>query len=198
MKLSKWLLLGGAAALLINRRRGSAPVRRDRAASPHIAAEPNRFAADMRIDPNDPVQGFDEASVLNMEPLAFDALTQADAEAAQDLAMLETELDEGSLGLDMPFEADLDAIDAALVGTSTGELYGVHTVAAVDTDLPDDQQAFARGENWVEALATSAIENGAEPERELDIYDELDDVPHLTDQRDIPVADRGSAGPGGL
>ncbi|MDQ3366104.1 MAG: hypothetical protein M3680_11825 [Myxococcota bacterium] len=196
--LSRLLLLGGAAALLLGRRRRSAPARRGRSASPHIATEPNVYAADLRIDPADPVQGFDEASELRMEPLAFDALTQADAEAAQDLASLETELDEGSLGLDMPSEADLDAIDAASVGTSTGELYGVHTVPAVDTDLPDNDQAYDRGENWLEALEASAIEHGAEPERELDIVDDMDDAPHPSDNRDIPVADRGSAGPRGL
>jgi hypothetical protein len=194
MKLSKWLVLGGAAAtaaLLLRPRRGSATA--------PTANEPNVFPrADVEIDPDDPVQGFDEASELRVEPLDFDAQSDADVEAGQDLASFETDLDQASLDLDTPAETDLDARIAAEAGHGTGELYGVHTPPAVDRDLPDDREAMDQGENWLEALQESATEHGAAPEREIDVVDEVDEPPHPSDDRDIPVADRGSAGPGGL
>ncbi|MBA3397850.1 MAG: hypothetical protein H0T89_34820 [Deltaproteobacteria bacterium] len=188
LKLSTWMLLGGAALLAQHRRRQAT-----RAIAPD---EADRMTDNFAADPNDPVQGFDEAAELRVDPLAVDVMSTADAEAAQDLAALETDLDRRGLAFDSyPVPDD---IDAATVGTDTGDLYGVHAVATVDTNLPDDRTAMNEGQNWIEALETSAAENGADPETELEIDDEYDNPPHPTDTRDIPVADRGSAGPGGL
>lgn len=188
LKLSTWMLLGGTAALIIQHRRRQAT----RAIAPD---EADLMTDDFEADPNDPVQGFDEAAELRVDPLAVDVMPTADAEAAQDLAALETDLDRRGLAFDS-YSEPYD-IDAATVGTDTGDLYGGHAVAAVDTELPDDRIAMNEGQNWIEALETSAIENGAEPEAELAMDDEYD-PPHPTDTRDIPVADRGSAGPGGI
>jgi hypothetical protein len=82
-----------------------------------------------------------------------------------------------------------------------GELYGVHTPPAVDHDRPDDDRAFDEGQNWLVALETSAVENGPEPERELDDIVDDEDVlrpPHASDRRDTPVADHGAGGRRGL
>jgi len=183
------LLLGGGVAVIATRSRRRAR----RAKEP----EPVAFE-DLNADPRDPVQGFDEASELYVEPLDFDAQSTADAEAAQDLATLESELEEQSLELDTPSQTDADAI-ANATRRDGGDLYGVHVPPAVDRRLPDDDQAYDDGENWLEALEASAAENGAEPERELDIVDDADENGHRSsDLRDIPVADRGSAGPRGL
>jgi hypothetical protein len=65
----------------------------------------------------------------------------------------------------------------------------------------NDEQTMDEGQNWVEALESSAIENGAEPEEELDDIVDDEDIyaaPHAGDSRDTPVADRGSGGPGGI
>jgi len=187
--LASLVLLGGGVATIMTRSR-----RRARRAN-----EPESVAfEDLNADPKDPVQGFDEASELYVEPLDFDAQSAADAEAAQDLATLESELEEQSLELDTPSQTDADAI-ATATRRDGGDLYGVHVPRAVDRKLPDDDRAFDDGENWLEALEASAAENGAEPERELDIIDESDEDGHRSsDLRDIPVADRGSAGPRGL
>jgi hypothetical protein len=156
--------------------------------------------------PGDPVQGFDEVSEPQLMPLEASVQSAEDAEAAQDLAEREAEVDE---------IAEQSAGESASAGTGgatdevsvpepvrdAGDLYGVHTPPAVDRDHPDDDQAYAEGQNWIEALQTSAIENGAEPERALDdIVDDQDVLrpPHASDTRDTPVADRGSGGPGGL
>src|SRR6185295_17359374 len=93
------------------------------------------------------------------------------------------------------------AIDEPRRRRDAGDLYGAHTPRAVDRDHPDDDRAFDNGENWVEALAVSAVENGAEPERELDQIvddDDLLDPPHRSDTRDTPVADHGAGGRRGL
>jgi len=93
--------------------------------------------------------------------LDIDAQSQADVEAAQDLARVDAEIDQ----------------------------------------FPDDDRAFDEGQNWVEALETSAVENGPEPELPLDELVDDEDVyrpPHASDARDLPVADRGSGGVRGL
>jgi len=185
-------LLGGGIATIVTRSQ-----RRARRAN-----EPESDAvafADLNPDPGDPVQGFDEAAELYVEPLEFDAQSTTDSETAQDLATLESELDEQALELDTPSQTDADAI-ANATRRDGGDLYGVHVPRAVDRKLPDDDEAFDGGENWLEALEASAAENGAEPEQELEIIDDSDDHDghHPTDMRDIPVADRGSAGPRGL
>jgi hypothetical protein len=82
-----------------------------------------------------------------------------------------------------------------------GDLYGAHTPAAVDRVHPDGDRSFDDGQNWIEALETSAVENGAEPERELDEIIDDEDVlrpPHASRTRDTPIADLGSAGRRGL
>lgn len=191
--LASLLLLGGGVATIMTR-----SARRARRANEPESPEPVA-REDLNADPADPVQGFDEASELYVEPLDYDAQSAADAEADQDLATLESELDEQSLELDTPSQTDADAI-ANATRRDAGDLYGVHVPRATDRTLPDDDQAYATGENWLEALEASAAENGAEPEAELEIIDESDDHGGhgSSDMRDIPVADRGSAGPRGL
>lgn len=153
---------------------------------------------DLAPDPSDPVQRFDNAADFEVDALEVDALSTEDMEAAQDLAVLEVDLDR-IVGEDEVIQlADID--DVAVVRDG-GDLYGVHTPAAVDRSHPDNDQAFVEGQNWIEALETSAIENGAEPEQELaDIADDEDllRAPHPSISRDIPVADFGSGGRRGL
>jgi hypothetical protein len=156
----------------------------------------------MAADPSDPVQGFDEASQLVVSDLDVDALDVADAEAAQDLAALdtesgtETEYDEAILERDTLSQVS-DAIDHE-IRRDLGELYGMHTPAAVDRSIPDEIAAMEEGQTWMEALESSAAEFGAEPEHTLDPTDETDRPPHPSDTRDVPVADRGSGGRSGL
>lgn len=81
----------------------------------------------------------------------------------------------------------------------TGDLYGVHIVAAEDPHHPDDDVAMQDGNNWLEALAADSVEGGPRPEQEVDI-DEDDEIAlagHKTDTNDTPVADRGAGGPAG-
>ena len=182
--LSKLLALGGAAVWAYKHRRR------------FMASEPvGATADDLRPDPSDPVQGFQE-SPSNVADLDVDALDHADAEAAQDMATLESELDESALEIDTPSQTTLDAQDVAV--EETGELYGVHTPPAVDRDLLDDDRAMAEGQNWIEALEASAAEYGAAPEQDVDVTDDQDEPPHPSDNRDTPVADHGSGGPGGV
>lgn len=153
-------------------------------------------ANDFAPDPADPVQGFDDVADLQFADLDVDALDAADAEAAQDLASLESDLDDDALALDASSQPTIDAANVSV--DETGELYGVHTPRAVDRDLPDGDVSFDEGQNWLEALETSSVEFGAEPEEDLDVVDEVDMAPHPSDTRDTPVADRGSGGPGGV
>lgn len=173
----------------------------------------------------DPVQGFDEASELQGIPLEVDAQSSDDIAAAQDLAELELVVDQaaeadvvviatsgrgdggdGDLEQgDSDLEDDLEEADSDLEEAEgprdAGDLYGAHTPVAVDREHPDDDLAFVEGQNWVEALETSAIEGGAEPERELDsIIDDEEALrpPHPSTTRDVPVADHGSGGRRGL
>jgi hypothetical protein len=178
---TKLVALGGAVAWSAKRFIKSKPPE---------STDEGLTAQDFAPDPGDPVQGFDEAADLHVSDLAVDAVDAADAEAAQDLASLETDLD----ALDT--SAPIDAAEVSL--EETGELYGVHTPRAVDRDLRDDDASFDDGQNWLESLETSSVEYGAEPETELDVVDDMDAAPHPTDTRDTPVADRGSGGPGGV
>jgi hypothetical protein len=188
--LSKLLVLGGAAALVYKHRSRHSFRTTNRAA----AEEPECATCvglDSVPDPGDPVQGFDEASELQVVDFDVDAVDRADAEAAQDLASLENEATE----LDTPSETTLDAIDESL--HDVGELYGVHTPRAEDRNLLDDDEAFdCCGENWLEALDASSTEYGAVPEEELDVDDS--EGPPEGPHRDTPVADRGSGGPAGV
>lgn len=189
LTLSKLLVLGGTAAWAAQR---FMRPRTKRAAPASGDAE----APDFGPDPGDPVQGLDEAGGIHVADLDIDAMDAADVEAAQDLASLESELDESAIELDTPSQTTIDAQNVSV--DDTGELYGVHTPYAVDNSLADDNAAFDEGQNWLEALETSAAEYGAAPEQELDVVDDMDTAPHRSDKRDTPVADRGSGGPSGV
>jgi hypothetical protein len=180
-----------------------------------------RHAGGVASDSGDLVQGFDETVELQGTPLEVDALSIDDAEAAQDLASLEAEEaeeaeideleaeetetpeDEEGEEIEGSDDAAIERVDVDVVAASrdAGDLYGGHTPPALDPDLPDDDLAAAEGQTWIEALETSAIENGAEPERELDAIVDDEDVwrpPHASRTRDTPVADHGSGGRRGL
>jgi len=193
-----------------------------------------RRACGVASESGDLVQGFDETVELQGTPLEVDALSIDDAEAAQDLASLEAEIEAEEAEIDAEIDeleaeeaekaeideedeeeeiegsddATIERVDADVVAASrdAGDLYGGHTPPALDRDLPDDDLAAAEGQtwegqSWIEALETSAIENGAEPERELDAIVDDEDVlrpPHASRTRDTPVADHGSGGRRGL
>ena len=185
LTLPKLLLLGGAVALVLGKRRRSA-----------APGKPGPAAAIPDPDPSDVVQGFDDVQPMHLEELVVDARTTADYEVAHDLASLESTFDEGTIQIDGT--PDVDTLGTP---TSAGDgiLYGTQRRAG-EHSLSDGATSFDQGENWVEALQTSAIED-AEPELELEAIDDMDDLydpPHSSDTRDIPVADLGSAGPRGL
>jgi hypothetical protein len=167
----------------------------------------------LRPDPTDPLQQFDEVPELEVAPLEVDAVSLADALAADDLAVLEDSLDE-TADRDTAVITEAEADEAAVISDAVardlaepvherdaGDLYGAHTPPAQDRDHPDDDRAFDQGENWLEALEASAAENGPEPERGLDDVVDDEDVlqpPHPSDTRDRPVADHGSGGRPGM
>jgi hypothetical protein len=186
---TKLLLVGGGlGAFLVARRRDLA-----RRAPPIDPTAP---------DPRDPVQQLDEVQQFHDEELGIDAVDAAEAEVARDLDLQATP----HVALDpdpvppsaSPVEPGETEAEIARARRGSGDLYGLHTPDAADRELRDDDQTFEEGENWLEALEATSTENGPEPEEELDVVDE-DDVEHPpTDTRDIPVADRGAAGPRGL
>jgi hypothetical protein len=164
-------------------------------------------------DPTDPLQQLDEAPELEVAPLDVDAVSLADAVAAEDLAILEDDLD-ATADRDTAVIAAAEAGETAVISETeasdlaeperardAGDLYGAHTPPAQDREHPDDDRAFDQGENWLESLAASAAENGPEPEQGLDDIVDDEDVlqpPHPSDTRDRPVADHGSGGRPGL
>lgn len=176
-----------------------------------------RRAADgiqrFRPDLTDPLQRFDETPDLEVAPLSVDAVSAADIAAAEDLAILEDDLDE-TTDRDTAVIAQAGADETAVISEAVacglaepaherdaGDLYGAHTPPAQDREHPDEDRAFDSGENWLEALEASAAENGPEPERGLDDVVDDEDVlqpPHPSDTRDRPVADYGSGGRPGL
>jgi hypothetical protein len=84
----------------------------------------------------------------------------------------------------------------------TGDLYGVVTQQAVDNVLTASEAndgfiGAGRGQNWFEALEASAAENGALPERAIDVEDELDRPGASRTRKDVPIADAGVGGPAG-
>jgi hypothetical protein len=192
--MTKLLMLGGAAALVLGKRRTRpVPV----AAGPAAEAEPAVIPDSLENDPADPVQQFEDVQVVHLEELDVDALSNEDAEAAQDLIGVGEAIDEASLGAgEEELPPELAAIPHAKTGS--GDLYGVHLPSAVDRNIPEDDVAFNEGENWLEALGASATENGPVPEQDLDIVDEDDIDEPSTDTRDRPIADLGSAGPRGM
>jgi len=158
---------------------------------------PHRSVVD--LDPEDPSQQLDDTGEFHIEPLGIEA--QPSAEAAEDFDIASAENVEGESEVEdvTPAEADAD------LGHDTGELYGVRTPHAGDTNLaaPEDRDAFEgswRGENWLEALEEHATVMGPAPEEEVVIIDDSDidhRGHHSTERRDRPVADKGSGGPGG-
>ncbi len=194
-KLATWLLVGGAAAYTYSRRRSPSrqrtvdaptrPAARRVAPDPTPIPDPMQFE-DLQADPGDVVQGFTDAAELQVEPLGAEAYSADDIAAGDDLAALASEFDG-------------DAVDLAEISHDAGELYGLHTPRAMDTALPDDDRAMESGQNWLEALETSAVENGAMPEQPLSLLDEQDEERHVaTASSDRPIADLGSAGPRGM
>ncbi len=165
---------GGIAAYLFGRRR-------------HPGA-PTRTEDLLAPDPADPVQSMDALDQLDLDDLDVDALSMAEGTGEFERATL-----------DSPADTTLDASGQS--SSEVGDLYGVHTPRALDRAHPDDDAAMDEGQNWIEALETSAAENGPLPEEPLDSIVDDDDVygaPHPSDSDDTPVADRGSGGPAGI
>ena len=202
---SKVLLLGagaGAIALLAggtrdrrrpHRRVVSVPPRhRARPAPADDSAETGEFDAipsGMISDFADPqIAGIDEVVEYHVEVID---------ERNVDPVTLDAALTDPSLGADVAPGSELDEIEALV--HDTGNLYGIQTQRASDREPPTDQISGERGESWTEALEATSIENGPEPEAELEAIDDedVDAPPHPTDTRDIPVADRGAGGPAG-
>ena len=148
--------------------------------------------------PNDPTQ-LDDAgqfSIVDIEDeldLDVDAEPQAEADAELDAAVA-TSAGEYA---EEPDQTDLGDV---------GDLYGVHVPAAADPglDANADGEAFQDadlGENMFETLEKKMAESGtADPEEDVEFEDDSDPLGghHKTDRRDLPVADKGSGGPGGL
>jgi len=176
------------------------PSDKDRAIMHEVSARlPHRHVVD--LDPEDPSQQLDDLGEFHVEPLAVEARPAAEASEELDLASAENV--EGESELETPSQVTADAYaDAA---EETGELYGVRTPHAGDTNLaaPEDRDSFEgswRGETWLESLEEHAIEMGPAPEEEVVIIDDSDSHAghHPTETGDRPVADKGSGGPGGL
>jgi len=196
----------GLAARAVLRHRRDQRARRDHADQTGDRAQ---RAASFASDPGDPVQGFDEVFELQVMPLEVDALSIGDAEAAQDLAGLESELDQ--VASDDADAIELVDVDVAASARDAGDLYGAYVPAAIEpiqSFHPDDSGEAADGQswdgqNWIEALETRVIEDAAAPERALAFDDPGDDDDlfrplHRADRRDTPVADHGSGGRRGV
>ncbi len=157
---------------------------------------PHRHVID--VDPEDPTQQLDDTGAFDIEPLAIEA--RPVAEAAEDFDIASAENIEG--------ESESELEPGPAVEHDTGELYGVRTPHAGDTNLsaPEDQDAFegaGRGETWLEALGGHAALMGPALEQEIVIVDDrdLERADHRGNhptERDRPIADKGSGGPGGL
>ena len=172
---------GGATAVLVGNRRMKAR----RGIEDDVEPDEIPAGIDVVPDPNDPVQGLDEVSPFHVEELGFDARSGDDVSNIHPVDS-ELGLDEVPTPRETPHYAQ------------GGDLYGVHAPAAMDRTVPDNDQSYDRGENWLEALEATSAENGPIPEAPIDILDDEDLEHPPTDTRDIPVADRGSAGPRGL
>jgi hypothetical protein len=200
------MALGLAARAVVRHRRDQRARRdhTDRADGADRADDRARSADSFASDPGDPVQSFDEVVELQVMPLEVDALSIEDAEAAQDLAGLESEIDQVAGDDAELVDVDVDA------SRDAGDLYGARVPAAtepVKSTHPDEREAAEGqswdGQNWIEALETSVIEDAAAPERALAFDDPGDDddrfrPQHPADRRDTPVADHGSGGRRGV
>ncbi|HWU86708.1 MAG TPA: hypothetical protein VN253_05520 [Kofleriaceae bacterium] len=164
---------------------------------------PHRRVVD--TDPEDPSQQLDDTGELDVEPLSVEARPSAEAIEDFDLASAENMERESE-----DEDEDETSVEAAAEPVhDTGDLYGVRTPHAGDTDLaaPEDQDSFEgswRGQTWLESLEEHAAVMGPAPEEEIVIVDDSDlEHPdhrghHPTEWRDRPVADKGSGGAGGL
>jgi hypothetical protein len=189
---------------------------RERAAMRQANSLPQPSLVD--IDPEDPTQLLDEAGQFSIVDTDLDAQPQAEADAELDAALAavageedgedDAEVaaangDEDARELDTPSQTAADAyIEAA---DDTGDLYGVHMPPAADPDLDinRDGESFKDsdlGEHAFETLEKKMAENGAEPEHEIDVTDDSDIERghHKSDNRDRPVADKGSGGNAGM
>lgn len=90
---------------------------------------------------------------------------------------------------------DLDALDVDEPEVEVPELAALdameHSAHGVDEDA-----AMLDGQSWFEELETNAIE-GAQPEQPLPITEDAERIATRS-RDDIPVADRGAGGPGGI
>lgn len=172
---------GGIAAYMFSRRRLQL-----------TASAPDPAAANLddllAPDPADPVQSMDALDQLDLDDLDVDALSMAEGTGEFERATVESSED-----------TSLDALEPS--GGDAGNFYGVHTPHPEGRLLPDDDRAMNDGQNWLEALETSAVENGPLPGEALDsIVDDEDiyELPRPSESEDMPVADRGSGGPAGI
>jgi hypothetical protein len=171
---------------------------------PHRPHKQSRHRPVVDLDPEDPAQRLDDAD-HELPSLAVEAQPASEAEAELAAAAAEVFAEQGgeegeekAVSVTEPAEthAELFAQDAH----ETGELYGVRTPHASDTDVPEDRDAFDEGQNWLEALGERAAEGGPVEEEAVVVVDDsdLDHRGHHPTERDRPVADKGSGGPGGL
>lgn len=185
----------------MRRDKHAGPSEDQRATMREVSAKlPHRHVVD--IDPEDPSQQLDDTGEFHIEPLAVEA--QPAAEASEDFDIASAENVEG----ESEIEDEATADEHPELGRETGELYGVRTPHAGDTNLAasEDRDSFEgswRGETWLEALEEHATVMGPAPEEEVVIVDDSDVAHpdhrghHPTEWRDRPVADKGSGGPGG-
>ena len=191
------------------RHKESASIEKQRAIMREVSARlPQHHVVD--LDPEDPSQQLDDLGEFHIEPLAVEAQSRGEASEDFDLASAENVEGESERSeLEDETAAETAGEPSAEGGHDTGELYGVRTPHAGDTDLaaPEDQDSFEgswRGETWLEALGEHATAMGPAPEEEVVVVDDSDvEHPshrghHLTERRDRPVADKGSGGSGGL
>ncbi|HWO23681.1 MAG TPA: hypothetical protein VNO30_33295 [Kofleriaceae bacterium] len=195
-RLTTWLVLGIALAYAA-RRRGRAVATRRRAVSdaPRVPLTPAQIDGTTLGRPDREGELFVEA--ISAWDLAPDP--DLDVGVADPLAS-RVDLDPDTLSDDLGELAGAGAYGARQVHDS-GDLYGVHVVPGMGTQLPDDDRTYDVGESWLEHLEHAAAELGPEPERVLDMADDSDHAPRgrrKSATGDTPVADHGSGGPRGL
>ena len=178
---------GGIAAYMFSRRPQA------------VAKMPPSVDELLASDPADPLQSMDALDQVDLDDLDVDALSMAEGTGSFERATMESSLEGAAMELEGLEDPTLDSIEQS--ASDVGDLYGVHTPRAMDRVHPDDDQAMEDGQNWIEALETSAAENGPLPEQSLESIVDDDDIygaPHPSDSDDTPVADRGSGGPAGI
>jgi hypothetical protein len=192
----------------MRRNKESQPSEKERAIMREVSARlPHRHVVD--LDPEDPSQQLDDIGEFQIEPLDIEVQSSVEVSEEFDIASAENVEGESELEQEASEPASQPTEEAYAEGRhDTGELYGVRTPHAGDTDLaaPEDRDSFEgswRGETWLESLEEHATVMGPAPEEEVVIVDDSDEHPdhrghHPTERGDRPVADKGSGGPGGL